>query len=113
MGEDRDVGAGQGPAAPLPAAPDLPDGGVWTPGPVSAALADVAAAVDGLFAADLTVPGTGELLEVLRGIERQTRRLAGASVAVIGQIDQRGLAAPAGQTSTSGLVRQVITIGKD
>src|ERR1700712_1679021 len=91
---------------------DQPDG-YWSAGPASAALTAVAAAVDVLLAVDLAVPGTGELLDRLRGGERESRRLAAVSVAVIGQIDRRGLAAPAGQSSTSALVRQVITVGKD
>ena len=76
-------------------------------------MAAVAAAVDGLLAADLSLPGTAELLDLLREVERQSRRLAAVSVAVIGQIDARGLAAPQGCQSTAALVRQVITIGKD
>ncbi len=77
------------------------------------ALAAVAAAVDGLLAADLSLPGTAELLDLLREVERQSRRLAAASVAVIGQIDARGVAAPEGCQSTAALVRQVIMIGND
>ncbi len=77
------------------------------------ALAAVAAAVDGLLAVDLSLPGTAELLDLLREVERQSRRLAAASVAVIGQIDARGVAAPEGCQSTAALVRQVIMIGKD
>src|ERR1700712_451100 len=106
MEPDPGVDAGQDPAAPSSAAS-------WVAGPASAALVVVAAALDGLLGADLTVPGTGELLDLLRGVERQSRRLAGVSVGVIGQLDQRGLAGPAGQSSTSALVRQVITVGKD
>ena len=78
----------------------------------SAAVAAVAGAVDELLAVDLTVPGTGETLDLLKAVEVQIRRLQAVSLAVIGQIDQRGLAAPHGQTSTAGLIRQVITIGK-
>ena len=79
MQADGGVDAGHGPAAP--------------PGGCSAtvALAAVAAAVDGLLAADLSLPGTAELLDLLREVERQSRRLAAASVAVIGQIDARGV----------------------
>src|ERR1700712_364677 len=88
MEPDPGVDAGQDPAAPSSAAS-------WVAGPASAALVAVAAALDVLLAADLTVPGTGELLDLLRGVERQSRRLAGVSVGVIGQLDQRGLAGPA------------------
>ncbi len=102
------VGAGQGPDSASAAAD-----GYWSAGPASAAVAAVSVAVDGLLAVDLAVPGTGELLDVLRGVERECRRLAGVSVAMIGQIEQRGLAAPAGASSTSALVRQVLTIGRD
>ena len=102
------VAAGDGPAAPSAASSSGPAGGS-----AGVALAVVTAALDALLGVDLAVPGTGELLDLLRGIERQSRRLAAVSVAVVGQIDGRGLAAPAGHRSTSVLVRQVITIGKD
>ncbi len=52
-------------------------------------------------------------MDLLREVERQSRRLAAASVAVIGQIDTRGVAAPQGCQSTAALVRQVIMIGND
>src|SRR4051812_48470975 len=97
------VGAGDGVAAP-PAA--LSAGGEdWAAGPVSAALGVVAGAVDGLLGADLGLAGTAGLLGVLRGVERECRRLAAVSVAVIAQVEQRGLAGPAGSSSTAGLVR--------
>ena len=103
-----EVDAGQGPEAPC----IVSDDGYFSGGPAEAALARVAAAIDGFLAVDLAVSGTGGTLDLLRGIEVQARRLYGASVAVIGQIDQRGLAAPAGQTSTASLVRQVINVGR-
>ncbi len=67
--------------------------------------------VDALAAADLTVPGTGETLDVLRGVERQIRRLQGVSVRLVGQVEQRGLVAPAGATSTVALLQQVLQVG--
>ncbi len=84
----------------------------WSPGPACGALALVAAAIDGLLAVDLTVPGTGETLDLLRGVERQARRLHGASALLVGQIESRGLAAPAGHSSTAALLRQVVTISQ-
>jgi len=71
----------------------------------------VVGGVDALAAADLTVPGTGETLDVLRGVERQIRRLQGVSVRLVGQVDQRGLVAPAGATSTVALLQQVLQVG--
>src|ERR1700712_4960488 len=71
------VGSGQGPDIPsATAVPGQPDG-VWSAGPASAALTAVAAALDALLAVDLAAPGTGELLDLLRGVERESRRLAG------------------------------------
>jgi len=80
------------------------DDGFWSGGPLSAALLAVVGGVDALAAADLTVPGTGETLDVLRGAERQIRRLQGVSVRLVGQVEQRGLVAAAGATSTVALL---------
>ena len=110
-------------ATALDAAPDgaphsgsgsgsAPEDGYFRAGAAGAALAGVATAIDVLAAADLSQPGTGGVLDLLRAVECQARRLYGVSVALVGQIEQRGLAAPAGQTSTAALLRQVITIGK-
>ena len=86
------------------------DDGFWSDGPLSAALLAVVGGVDAL-AADLTVPGTGETLDALRGVERQIRRLQGVSVRLVGQVEQRGLVAPAGATSTVALLQQVLQLG--
>jgi len=87
------------------------DDGFWSDGPLSTALLAVVGGVDALAAADLTVPGTGETLDVLRGVERQIRRLQGVSVRLVGQVEQRGLVAPAGATSTVALLQQVLQVG--
>jgi len=87
------------------------DDGFWSGGPLSAALLAVVGGVDALAAADLTVPGTGETLDVLRGVERQIRRLQGVSVRLVGQVEQCGLVAPAGATSTVALLQQVLQVG--
>jgi len=87
------------------------DDGYWSRGVFSRALADVAVAVDRLAGLDLSVPGTAETLDGVRAVERQLRRLQGISVRLIGQIEQRGLAAPAGATSTTVLRRQILNIG--
>ena len=91
MEPDWVVVAGQGPDA----ASAVSDG-YWSAGPASAAVAAVSVALDELLSVDLGLPGTGELLDVLRGVERECRRLTGVSVAIIGQIERRGLGAPAG-----------------
>ncbi|SDO61628.1 HNH endonuclease [Nakamurella panacisegetis] len=87
-----------------------PDDRYFDGGPAAAAIASVAAAVSGLPHLDLSAPGTGGLLDLLRATERQARALYAFTLALIGQIDQRGLAAPAGHASTAGLIRNVITI---
>ncbi len=78
--------------------------------PSAAAVSEIAAAVDHLLAADLTLPSDTDILDLLRGVEVQSRRLHAASIAVIAQITDRGLAAPAGATSTAGLLRQVLPL---
>ena len=78
--------------------------------PAVAALLVVAAAVDDLLAADLTVAGTAEILDLLRDVETQTRRLYTASIGITAQIHARGLATPAGASSTAALVRQVVPL---
>lgn len=75
-----------------------------------AALAGVSAAVDQLLAADLTLPGTIDLLDLLRGVEVQIRRLHAVSVRATAQITDRGLAAPAGASSTAALLRQLLPL---
>ncbi|MET3808204.1 hypothetical protein ABIB25_005233 [Nakamurella sp. UYEF19] len=92
-------------------APDPADS-YWEPGPAQTAIDAVATAVDGLLEVDPTAPGTGATLDLLRAVEMQTRRLYGMSVSVISQMDHRGLAAPAGQLSTTSLVRQIINISR-
>ncbi|MET3805704.1 hypothetical protein ABIB25_002708 [Nakamurella sp. UYEF19] len=92
-------------------APDPADS-YWEPGPAQTAINAVATAVDGLLQVDPTAPGTGATLDLLRAVEMQTRRLYGMSVSVISQMDHRGLAAPAGQLSTTSLIRQIINISR-
>ena len=89
-----------------------PDDGYFRAGAAGAALTDVASAVDALAAADLSQPGTGGVLDLLVGVEREARRLYGVTIALVGQVEQRGMAAPAGQTSTAALLRQVMYLGK-
>ncbi|WP_090474745.1 DUF222 domain-containing protein [Nakamurella panacisegetis] len=107
MGMDE-IGAGQRTGGTTERSGD----GYFDPAGAGAALTAVAAAIDLLAAADLSLPGTGGVLDLLRGVERQTRRLYGLSVALVGQVEQRGLAAPTGQTSTASLLRQVLNIGR-
>lgn len=78
--------------------------------PAVAAVAMVAAAVDQLLAADFTLPGTTDILDLLRQVEVQIRRLHAVSVRVTAQITDRGLAASAGASSTAALLRQVLPL---
>ncbi len=75
-----------------------------------AALEVVTRAVDVLLAADFTAPATSDVLGLVRAIETQARRLHAASVAVVGQLTDRGLAAPAGASSTAALLRQLLPL---
>jgi hypothetical protein len=56
------------------------------------------------------VPSDFDILDLLRGVEVQARRLQAASVRVAWQLAARGLAAPAGASSTAGLLRQVLPL---
>ena len=73
-------------------------------------MATLGQSIADLFTLDLTIPGTGGLLDLLQAAEKQSRALHGFTIAIIGQIDERGLAAPTGQTSTATLIGQVINI---
>ena len=75
------------------------------------ALTHIAAAIDELLTADLTLPRDTDIPDLLRTIETQTRRLHTASLAVTSHIGARALAAPAGATSTAALLRQLLPLG--
>ena len=75
------------------------------------ALTHIAAAIDELLTADLTLPCDTDILDLLRTIETQARRLHTGSLAVTSQIGARALAGPAGATSTAALLRQLLPLG--
>jgi len=69
-----------------------------------------AAAVDALLGLDLSAAGQEELLDLLRGVEVQTRQAAVADQALIAELDARGAAADLAARSTAALLRDVLRV---
>jgi hypothetical protein len=74
------------------------------------AIAQLRSVVDVLQALELTASTDEEVLEVLRELEAQKRRLAAVDHRLIAEAEQRRLAAPRGCASTGALLRQLLRI---
>src|SRR3954447_9161154 len=77
---------------------------------VRGAVATVISGVDGLAAADLWRVDDDELLEVMRVVKIQARRLFAASLRLVAEVDDRRMSGGRGASSTAALVRQGIRI---
>jgi Domain of unknown function (DUF222) len=80
------------------------------PPSVEVAVKALTDAVDGLLAVDLTTATRDDLLDLARGLETQRRRLPVADHALIGELDQRGVAAELACRSTAALLRQLLRL---
>ncbi len=76
-----------------------------------AAVTALRSGVDGLAAADLWQVGDDDLLEAMRVVEVQARRLFAASLRLVAEVDDRAISGGRGAASTAALVRQVMRIG--
>jgi hypothetical protein len=74
------------------------------------ALARLAAVIDELQGMQLTAGTDDEVLDALRELEVQKRRLAAVDHRLIAETEQRRLAAPRGCASTGALLRQLLRI---
>jgi len=74
------------------------------------ALALLTAAVDGLQNLNLTAPSDEQLLDVLRELEAQKRRLAAVDHALIAEIEARGVARERGCAKSADLLVAVLRI---
>ncbi len=72
--------------------------------------AGLAAAVDGLAGASLWRLGGDEVVDVMRVVECQARRLFAASLRLVAEVDARGLGTDRGACSTPALLRQVLNV---
>src|SRR5882762_9835361 len=77
---------------------------------VATALAQLSDAVDTLCAADLTRLSRDELLELLRGMETQRRRLPVVDHGLIAELDHRGAAGELMARDTASLLREVLRV---
>jgi hypothetical protein len=77
---------------------------------IEAALGQLTAAVDLLAELDLTRLDRDELLALLRGLETQRRRLPVVDHALIGELDQRGVAGELAARDTKTLLRDVLRL---
>src|SRR5882724_2595240 len=77
---------------------------------VATALAQLSDAVDTLCAADLTRLCRGDLLELLRGLETQRRRLPVVDHALIAELDHRGAAGELMARDTASLLRETLRV---
>jgi len=68
------------------------------------------AGVDALTGLDLSAAGQDELLDLLRGVEVQTRRAAVADHALVAELEARGTAAELGARDTKALLRDVLRL---
>ncbi len=75
------------------------------------AVAAVTSGVDGLATEDLWRVDDDDLLDVMRVVEIQARRLFAASLRLVAEVDDRGISGGRGASSTAALVRQVMRIG--
>src|SRR5882757_10715956 len=78
--------------------------------PVAALLDQLSTTVDALIALDLTRLSRDELLELLRGVEAQHRRLPVLDHALIAELDHRGAAGELMARDTASLVRDVLRV---
>jgi len=78
--------------------------------PVAALLDQLATTIDALIALDLTRLGRGDLLELLRGVETQRRRLPVLDHGLIAELDHRGAAGELMARDTPTLLRDVLRV---
>src|SRR5882724_6740599 len=77
---------------------------------VAALLDQLSTTVDALIALDLTRLCRGDLLELLRGLETQRRRLPVVDHALIAELDHRGAAGELMARDTAALLREVLRV---
>src|SRR5882762_8669625 len=78
--------------------------------PVTALLDRLSTTIDALIALDLTRLCRGDLLELLRGLETQRRRLPVVDHALIAELDRRGAAGELSARDTASLLREVLRV---
>src|SRR5882762_4612072 len=78
--------------------------------PVAALLDQLCTTVDALIALDLTRLSRDELLELLRGVETQRRRLPVVDHGLIAELDHRGAAGELMARDTATLLREVLRV---
>src|SRR5882757_3127917 len=78
--------------------------------PVTALLDQLSTTIDALIALDLTRLSRDHLLELLRGVETQRRRLPVVDHALIAELDHRGAAGELMARDTPTLVRDVLRV---
>src|SRR5882762_9215767 len=78
--------------------------------PVTALLDQLCTTVDALIALDLTRLSRDELLELLRGVETQHRRLPVLDHALIAELDHRGAGGELMARDTESLLREVLRV---
>jgi len=103
---DADGGGSAGPSADAGAGSGV-GGCAGSSHPVVRALAE---AVDGLLGLELTPLARDELLAVLTGVERQSRRLAAVDHRLIGQISGRGIGLELGYGPTASLLQDLCVL---
>src|SRR5882757_4741076 len=86
------------------------DGEEGAVAPVAALLDQLSTTVDALIALDLTRLSRDELLELLRGVETQRRRLPVVDHALIAELDHRGAAGELMARDTPTLLREVLRV---
>src|SRR5882757_293682 len=86
------------------------DGEEGAVAPVAALLDQLSTTVDALIALDLTRLSRDELLELLRGVETQRRRLPVVDHALIAELDHRGAAGELMARDTASLLREVLRV---
>jgi len=78
--------------------------------PVAALLDQLCTTMDALIALDLTRLSRDELLELLRGVETQHRRLPVVDHALIAELDHRGAAGELMARDTASLLHEVLRV---
>ena len=79
---------------------------------VGAALAQLAAARQALYAVDPATLGRDELLDLMTVLETDTRQRASVGYAVVAELEARGVAAEVGCSSTAVLLSERLRIGR-
>ena len=79
-------------------------------GAAASALGQLSAAINALTTLNLAALDRDELLTVLRGLETQRRRLPVLDHALIGELDQRGIAGELTARTTRSLLRDVLRL---